>query len=94
MTVLWFLFTIGGALFLAYHRVSLRTATIAAAAALLLYSLLSSGGWLWLMVAIPVQVGAQTAPRRSLAAGALGRCADSRARPASAASAWRRGYRA
>jgi hypothetical protein len=31
----WFLLTVGGALFLAYHRVSLLTATIAAAVACL-----------------------------------------------------------
>ena len=47
-SLLWLLFTIGGALFLAYHRVSLLTATISAAAALFFYSLLSGGGWLWL----------------------------------------------
>jgi acyl-CoA dehydrogenase len=49
MTALfWFLLTVGGALFLAYHRVSLRTASIAAAVALFAYSMLSEGGWLWL----------------------------------------------
>jgi acyl-CoA dehydrogenase len=49
MTVLfWILLIGGGAVFLAYHSVSLRTATIAAAAALFVYSVVGDGAWWWL----------------------------------------------
>jgi acyl-CoA dehydrogenase len=47
VTLGWLLTITLGAIFLAYHRVSLRTATIAAGLALFLYSVLSDGGWLW-----------------------------------------------
>ena len=51
MTVLlWTLFFAVGALVLAYQRVSLRTATIAAGAALAAYSLLGDGPLAWLLV--------------------------------------------
>ena len=48
MTVFWILLFIGGALALAYHRVSLVTATIAVGAALLAYTLLGGAPALWL----------------------------------------------
>jgi acyl-CoA dehydrogenase len=51
MSVLfWFLLIGLGGLFLAYHGVSLLTATIATAAALLLYSFVGDGSWVWLAV--------------------------------------------
>jgi acyl-CoA dehydrogenase len=46
--LLWFLLIVGGALYLAYHRVSLRAATIAAGVALVAYSLMGSGSLPWL----------------------------------------------
>jgi acyl-CoA dehydrogenase len=46
--VLWILLFVGGALYLAYHRVSLRTATVAAGVALLAYSLVGNGSPPWL----------------------------------------------
>jgi len=46
--VLWLLLFVGGALFLAYRRVSLGTATVATGAALVAYSLLGSGSPWWL----------------------------------------------
>jgi acyl-CoA dehydrogenase len=48
MTALWILLFIGGALALAYHRVSLATATISIGAALLAYTLLGGAPVLWL----------------------------------------------
>jgi acyl-CoA dehydrogenase len=48
--LLWLLVFAGGALFLAYHRVSLRTATLATGVALVAYSLLGSGSLPWLLV--------------------------------------------
>ena len=44
----WFLLFAGGALFLAYHRVDLKTSTIAVGAALLAYTLFGAGHPLWL----------------------------------------------
>ncbi|MGB5102125.1 MAG: acyl-CoA dehydrogenase [Steroidobacteraceae bacterium] len=51
MTFFWLALCIGGALYLAYHRISLRAATIGAGGALLAYSLLgnASPGWLGLL---------------------------------------------
>jgi acyl-CoA dehydrogenase len=46
--LLWFLLFVGGALYLAYHRVSLRTATVAAGVALFAYSLMGNGSLPWL----------------------------------------------
>jgi acyl-CoA dehydrogenase len=48
--LLWLLIFVGGALSLAYHRVSLRTATVAAGVALVAYSLAGSGSLPWLAV--------------------------------------------
>jgi acyl-CoA dehydrogenase len=50
MTLFWLLLFIGGALALAYHRVSLATATIAAGAALIAYTLLGFGPLPWLAI--------------------------------------------
>jgi len=47
--LLWFLLFVGGALYLAYHRVSLRTATVAAGVALFAYSLMGNGSLPWLI---------------------------------------------
>src|SRR5688572_13781197 len=51
LALLWFLLVVAGALVLAYQRVSLRTATIAAGAALAVYSVLGDGplGWMLLL---------------------------------------------
>ena len=46
----WFLLFAGGALYLAYQRVDLRTATFAAGAALVAYTLFGNGAWWWLML--------------------------------------------
>ncbi len=46
--LLWLLLFAGGALFLAYHRVSLGIATVATGVALFAYSLLGSGSLPWL----------------------------------------------
>lgn len=48
--LLWFLVFAGGGIYLAYHRVNLRTATIATGIALLAYTIFGSGGFLWLLV--------------------------------------------
>jgi acyl-CoA dehydrogenase len=47
-TLFWLLLFVGGALVLAYHRVSLATATIAAGAALLAYTFVGTGAIVWL----------------------------------------------
>jgi acyl-CoA dehydrogenase len=47
--LVWFLLIAGGALYLAYERVSLRTATIAAGALLAAYSLLGNGPLAWML---------------------------------------------
>jgi acyl-CoA dehydrogenase len=49
-SVLWLLLFLGGALVLAYQRVSLKTATVAYGAALLLYTWFGSAGLAWLIV--------------------------------------------
>ncbi len=48
--ILWLVLFLGGALVLAYHRASLRTATVAYAAALLAYSWLGAASMAWLIV--------------------------------------------
>ncbi len=48
--LLWFLLFAGGGIYLAYHKVNLFTATVAAGAALLAYSIFGSPHWLWLLV--------------------------------------------
>jgi acyl-CoA dehydrogenase len=50
LSLLWILLFVGGALYLAYQRISLRTATIAAGAALAAYSLLGSGPLAWMIL--------------------------------------------
>jgi acyl-CoA dehydrogenase len=50
MTLFWLLLFVGGALALAYQRVSLATATIAAGAALFAYTLLGFGPLPWLAI--------------------------------------------
>ena len=50
LSLVWLLLFAGGAVFLAYQRVSLRTATIAAAAALAAYSLFGYGSLAWMVV--------------------------------------------
>jgi len=45
--ILWFALVLGGALYLAYHRVSLRAATIAVGVALVAYSVFGSGSLAW-----------------------------------------------
>ena len=46
----WFLLIIGGALFLAYRRLSLRAATVAAGVALVVYTLAGSHPLPWLVL--------------------------------------------
>ena len=46
----WFFLFVGGGIALAYNRVDLRTSTIAAAIALLTYSIFGSGGFFWLLI--------------------------------------------
>ena len=45
--ILWLALVLGGALYLAYHRVSLRAATIAVGVALVAYSFFGSGSLAW-----------------------------------------------
>jgi acyl-CoA dehydrogenase len=45
--ILWLALVLGGALYLAYNRISLRTATIASGVALVAYSLFGSGALAW-----------------------------------------------
>jgi acyl-CoA dehydrogenase len=49
-TLLWFLFVVGGLVGLAYQRASLRTATLAAGAVLILYSVAGKSSTAWLVV--------------------------------------------
>ena len=46
-TLFWLALFIGGGIFLAYQRIELRTATIAAAAAVVAYLFFGDGGFLW-----------------------------------------------
>lgn len=55
--IFWFLLFAAGGLALAYQRVSLRTATVAYAAALLLYTWFGSAGLAWLIVLWVLLVG-------------------------------------
>ncbi len=52
--LMWLLIFVGGALYLAYHRISLRAATLAVAVVLVAYSVFGSG-----------QSGCATSPSRS-----------------------------
>ncbi len=49
-TLFWLMLLIGGAIYLAYTRAALKTATVAAGAALFAYSLLGSGPLIWMML--------------------------------------------
>ena len=48
-SLFWFLLFFGGAIYLAYNRVNLFAATVAAGAALLAYTIFGSGSFLWLL---------------------------------------------
>ncbi len=50
VSLFWFFLFVGGGVALAYNRVDLRTSTIAAAIALLTYSIFGSGGFFWLLI--------------------------------------------
>jgi acyl-CoA dehydrogenase len=50
ISIVWFVLFFGGGLYLAYHRVSLRTATIAAALALGVYTVFGDASTPWLVV--------------------------------------------
>jgi acyl-CoA dehydrogenase len=50
VSIFWFFLFVGGGIALAYNRVDLRTSTIAAAIALLTYSIFGSGGFFWLLI--------------------------------------------
>ncbi len=50
VSLFWFLLFVGGGIALAYNRVDLRTSTIAAAIALLTYTIFGSGGFFWLLL--------------------------------------------
>ena len=50
VSLFWFFLFVGGGIALAYNRVDLRTSTIAAAIALLTYSIFGSGGFFWLLI--------------------------------------------
>lgn len=50
VSLLWFVLFAGGALYLAYRRIGLRTATFSAGAAVLAYTLFGNGAWWWLML--------------------------------------------
>ena len=50
ISLFWFLLFVGGGIALAYNRVDLRTSTIAAAIALLTYTIFGTGGFFWLLL--------------------------------------------
>ncbi len=49
-SLFWLLLFVGGGIYLAYQRVDLRTATVAAGGALLAYTLFGDGAWWWLLI--------------------------------------------
>ncbi|MEM7277873.1 MAG: acyl-CoA dehydrogenase, partial [Pseudomonadota bacterium] len=53
----WFLLFFGGAITLAYRRVDLKTAAIAAAVAVAAYVLLGDGHWIWNLFLIAIAAG-------------------------------------
>ena len=57
MSLLWFLLFFGGALTLAYHRIDLRRSTIYFGAAVLVYLIFGSGGWLIKLPLIAILAG-------------------------------------
>tara|TARA_R110002049_G_scaffold54869_35_gene152509 strand:- start:5429 stop:7984 length:2556 start_codon:yes stop_codon:yes gene_type:complete len=50
VSLFWLLLFLGGGLYLAYQRIDLLRATIAAGAALLAYTLFGDGAWWWLLI--------------------------------------------
>ena len=50
VSLFWLLLFVGGGIYLAYHRIDLRTSTIAAGLALLTYTIFGDGSWLWLLL--------------------------------------------
>ncbi|MEJ2257616.1 MAG: acyl-CoA dehydrogenase, partial [Woeseiaceae bacterium] len=50
ISLFWALLFIGGAIYLAYQRVDLRTSTIAAGLALAAYTVFGDGAWWWLLI--------------------------------------------
>jgi len=57
----WLLLFVGGGIYLAYHRIDLRTSTIAAGIALLTYTIFGDGNWLWLLL-LWIAFGAMMVP--------------------------------
>jgi acyl-CoA dehydrogenase len=50
ISLLWALLLVGGAIYLAYERVDLRTSTVAAGLALVAYTVFGHGAWWWLLI--------------------------------------------
>ena len=50
ISLFWFLLFVGGGITLAYNRIDLRTSTITSGIALLVYAILGSGGFIWLLL--------------------------------------------
>ncbi len=50
VSLFWFLLFVGGAIYLAYQRIDLRTSTIAAGLAVLAYTIFGEGSFLWKLV--------------------------------------------
>jgi acyl-CoA dehydrogenase len=50
MSLFWLLLFVGGAIYLAYQRVDLRTSTVAAGLAVLAYTIFGEGAFLWKLV--------------------------------------------
>jgi len=50
VSLFWLLLFVGGGIFLAYQRIDLRTSTVTAGIALLAYTLMGDGSWLWLLL--------------------------------------------
>jgi len=50
VSFLWFLLFFGGGIYLAYQRIDLRTSTIAAAIALVVYTFMGDGSWFWILL--------------------------------------------
>ncbi len=50
VSLFWFLLFVGGGLFLAYQRIDLKTSTFLTGAALVAYTFLGDGGFLWLLL--------------------------------------------
>ena len=53
VSLFWFLLFFGGAIYLAYQRIDLRTSTIAAGAAVAAYTVYTFAGggwWLWMLM--------------------------------------------